>query len=104
VLSEITLERIIGVIGLVGSLFTGYFFLDSKHLGVDQNERQQLDLQFQILEIDRSRNERLRNYYENKRAAEGSLTEYEQRRLNSVLRNIDRQEQKLIVLESYKRK
>jgi hypothetical protein len=97
-----SLDKIVSIISVVAAVFAAYLYLDAAHFGAEEAASQYLEVQEELLTIDRGRNEAIRNFYENKQAAEGSLTEYEQRRYEGILRQLDRQEQKQLIIENKK--
>ena len=112
-----SLERIVAVISaiitIVISIFSAYYFLDKEHKGYTDTARSEIEQEKEIaaleterklVEIDKDRNEKIRAFYESKEDTEGKLKTYDQRRYEQILREIDRQEQKLDILDGTIRK
>lgn len=111
------LERSIAVIAsaiaIFAAVFSAYNYLDDEHKGytdtakhdiIKQKEIEALETDRKLIEIDKDRNEKIRSFYEVKVDTEGELKPYDKRRYEQILREIDRQEQKLDILDDAIRK
>tara|TARA_S200002703_G_scaffold156660_1_gene162783 strand:+ start:994 stop:1296 length:303 start_codon:yes stop_codon:yes gene_type:complete len=94
------IEKLTAVLSLMGAAFATFFYLDNAHFSQEDADNRQIETQKQILNIDRARNERIRDYYENKIDSGEDLDTFEQRRLDGVKREIEEQIQKLLILEA----
>lgn len=111
-----SVERIVAIVSsilaILGVAFSAYFFMDERHTGYTDNAKEEvqkeregdwIEIERKFIESDKDRNEKIRVFYETKEDAEGNLNSYDKRRYEQILRDIDRQEQKLMLLEQYER-
>ena len=94
------LERILTGISIIGALFAAYLYLDEKHYDSAEGSKLSTEVQRQITALDRDRNEKIRVYYESKEDTNGELSSYDKRRYEQVLRDIDIQDKKLLLIDS----